>query len=373
MVSFYDNSVLSFLSNVDTTLTGSTRNEIEAAKVDAYNVRQKVLSWLDGLETFCEHGGAPELASKLPESGLDLVVDRANLNCESCVSLTDAELISESNARSGYKVLDKGNCKSVTDGSLDDDGMSANSRRSSRRAKEADVRLKLAKLSFELAEDRSYDEGRVAELKAKLKTEECAMKSREARRKMMFAEAEKRAWGEVSTKDDDVVSGGKRYEAKVNSEPTKEVIYSEVKASSKLASEVKCGPNKKDTEPLAHKETFTGKFSTAEVPYPPADGARAPYPPAQNVSTAGVPYPSADGATAPFPSSRRSTSARVPCLRAGYAGAIDPLGPGLSEPYQPKTFFSCDFGEHKFTSSTGDSTFLSSQYECIYGTFYSWE
>ena len=252
MVSFYDTSVLSYLSNVGATLTRSTRNEIEAAKVDAYNVRQKVLSWLDGLETLCERGSVPELTSKLPESGLDLVVDRANLDCESRVSLADAELICESNVRSDYKVLDKGNCKSVTDGSLNDDGMSANSRSSSRRAKEANVRLKLAKLSFELAEDRSYDEGRVAELKAKLKAEECAMKSREARRKMMFAEAEKRAWDEVSTKDDDVDSGGKRYEAKINSQPTKEVICSEVKASSKLAFEVTGGPNKKDTETFAH-------------------------------------------------------------------------------------------------------------------------
>ena len=94
------------MSNVSATLTRSTCDEIKAAKVDAYNVRPKVLAWLDGLET-CERGGVPELASKLPESGLDLVVDHANLDCESCISLTDAELICESNAWSGYKVLDK--------------------------------------------------------------------------------------------------------------------------------------------------------------------------------------------------------------------------------------------------------------------------
>ena len=289
-----------------------------------------------------------KLPSKLPESGLDLIVDRVNLDCESRVSLTDAELICESNARSGYKVLNMDNCKSAADGSFDDDGMSANSRSSSRRAKEANVRLKLAKLSFELAEDRSYDEGRVAELKAKLKAEECTMKSREARRKTMFTEAEKRAWDEVWIKDDDVVSGGKRYEAKVNYKPTKEVVCNEVKASSKLAFDVKCVPNRKDTQTLAHIETFAEKVPTVGVPDLPADGARAPY-----------------------PSSRRSTSARVPYPRADYASAIDPLGPGMSEPYQPITFFSCDFGNINYVLYRGfHLPFLAI---CIYGTLYSWE
>ena len=49
------------------------------------------LSWLDGLEMLRERDGVPELASKLPESGLELVVDRTNLDCESRVSLTGAE------------------------------------------------------------------------------------------------------------------------------------------------------------------------------------------------------------------------------------------------------------------------------------------
>ena len=93
---------------------------------------------------------------------------------------------------------------------------------------------------------------------------------------MMFAEAKKRAWDEVSIKADDVVYSGKRYDAKVNFEPTKKVNCNDVKTYSKLTFEVKRAPNKQDTDTLAYKETPTKKLASAKVPYPLAGGARAP-------------------------------------------------------------------------------------------------
>ena len=151
-------------------------------------MRRKVLSWLECVDLSHDCGAAGE--SKLEQSA-----NRPGLNLDKdCNNLGDLKKVSASSLNVASKFLSNHkSCKS--DKSCEDsDAVSSVGSRCSSKSKESRKKFKWAKLSFKLAEEQSYDEGRVAELEARLKSEKLAAKAREAKRKMMFAEAESRAF-----------------------------------------------------------------------------------------------------------------------------------------------------------------------------------
>ena len=174
-------------------ITRSKWEKVDRAKGNAEQVRRKVLSWLECVDLSRDCGAAGE--SKLEQSA-----NRPGLNLDKdCNNLGDLKEVSASSLNVASKFLSNHkSCKN--DKSCEDsDAASSVSSRCSSKSKESRKKFKLAKLSFKLAEEQSYDEGRVAELEARLKTEKLAVKAREAKRKMMFAKAESRAFEDDSS------------------------------------------------------------------------------------------------------------------------------------------------------------------------------
>ena len=230
-------------------------------------MRRKVLSWLECVDLSRDCGAAGE--SKLEQSA-----NRPGLNLDKdCNNLGDLKEVSALSLNVASKFLSNHkSCKS--DKSCEDsDAISSVGSRCSSKGKESRKKFKLAKLSFKLAEEQSYDEGRVAELEARLKTEKLAVKAREAKRKMMFVEAESRAFEDdlsdcSSSKSDISKIPSNIAEVLPELEPSKDrcalskILGTNKIASKKFPSNLSDPSTSKMKERSAEQRTHFGIFDT---------------------------------------------------------------------------------------------------------------
>ena len=174
------------------------------------------------------------------------------------------------------------------------------------KAKASRVNLKLASLSFEMSEERCKDEERLTELEAKLEAEKIALRSREAQRRLRFAEAEKCAWEEESVRS---VSNSLRKRCVVAKESTFASPHLESRHR-EVVPKVDLKPALLPSKPavvLSPSTEVASKYQSANLPDPPSrpvvdvSSSRVHHPPGlshrpvEAVNRSQAPYPLGSG------------------------------------------------------------------------------
>ena len=178
--------LLAFASCVDAgaCITKRTHRKIEDAKLEAEHVRQKVLSWLDGVEVSSECGKAhsePTLKLSCHSSAKELDDNsrveyhrsaefRSSYSSVKGVEYCMTGPWDESVSRKSLKGFDS-DMTVPRKSALDFEGGKSDVRyysSSKAKASRVPVNLKLASLSFKMSEERCKDEERLAEFEAKL-------------------------------------------------------------------------------------------------------------------------------------------------------------------------------------------------------------